>query len=109
MNAPANISPALARYRDAVVAFLPKAAGEELDARCRLLMARDTATAALTRCSDAEAGLMQEIQRLGTLYAFAAVPVPALRRLLEAQRFMLRAAACLGQFADAVEGESARG
>jgi hypothetical protein len=50
MNAPANIAaPELSRYADTVRTFLPTCHGRELELRCRIMSARENATAAIGR------------------------------------------------------------
>lgn len=100
MTAQPAPDPRISAYAPVVANMLPQCSGPELELRCRLLLARDVATKALARCSDAEAGLLGEIERLGHLHAFAPHDEAALSHLLRAQRFMLRAAACLGEFVD---------
>jgi hypothetical protein len=102
MNAPTTITDPIAAYASTVHVHLPDSHGADLDARCRLMLARDTAAKALNRCSDAEAGLMHEIERLGTKYALAGVSTEALGDLLNAERMMLKAAGYLGRFVDRV-------
>jgi hypothetical protein len=109
MNAPAHTAdPKLAAYAPQVVTFLPECHGTELETRCRLLMARDTASFALTRCHEEEAGLLQEIQRLGSSYAYAGLPEKSLRALLMALRRMLQAVGCLSEFVDGMGETDAR-
>lgn len=105
MNAPAQIAP-WQRYAEAVEAQLPGVFGEQLELRCRLMLARDTASAALWRCTDDETVIMHEIMRLGSLYAFREMPIDALEKLLRAQRRMMQAASALGEFVDALNPQT---
>lgn len=109
MNAPANILPAAVQlHAERVTTLLPGCFGDQLEARARLLLAADTASAALWRDpTEEQAFLYGEIMRLGQLYAYAdAVPTETLHALLRALRRMSQAAAHLGEFA---EGMNARG
>lgn len=109
MNAPSTIlPPAVAAHAERVTALLPGCFGDQLETRARLLLAADTASAALWCDPTEEQAVMYgEIMRLGQLYAFAdAIPTETLKALLMAMRRMLQAAAHLGEFA---EGMNARG
>jgi hypothetical protein len=102
MNAPAQILPPhLAHHVSAVHAMLPGCAGKELELRCRLLSARNSASFALGRacCSEDSTGVVTEIARLGTLYAFAPLGVDQLSRLMEALKRMMSAVGFLDDLA----------
>jgi hypothetical protein len=93
--------------------MLPGCDGEELQQRCSLLLARDNATAGLRRCSDEAAAVLEHVQRLATTYAFASLPLAALKALRYQIVMLTAAAAGLEQFAYGVasneEGADARG
>jgi hypothetical protein len=81
MNAPARIRPARAKYEPIVTHHMPLCEGQELDLRCSILQMRDNATSRLRRCSEEAYGILQDIQRLGTQYAYARIPLEELKEL----------------------------
>lgn len=104
MNAPANIvPPEMARYADTITAFLPACYGRELELRCRIMSARENATASIGRgrCAPEARGARMEIQRLALAYAYAPASCDELALLLEALRLLLRAAMRLDRLAEA--------
>jgi hypothetical protein len=109
VNAPANIlPPEMARYADTVMTFLPTCHGRELELRCRIMSARENATAAIGRgrCAPEAIGARTEIQRLALEYAYATASCEELELLLDALRLLLRAAMRLDRLS---EGTSGRG
>lgn len=109
MNAPANIvPPQFARYAEAVHTFLPGCHGRELELRCRIMSARDTASASLSRglCSPEAEATVSEMQRLASTYAYAELAEEQLDALLIALRSLIKAAFHLDEFAG---GAGARG
>jgi hypothetical protein len=81
MNAPAKIAPARDRYRMIVRHHCPAAEGDDLTLRCSLLLIRDKAASALRHCSEEAAGILIEVQRLASTYAFASIPTAELADL----------------------------
>jgi hypothetical protein len=81
VNAPVRIQPARDRYIPVVTHHVPLCEGRELVLRCSILLLRDQATSALRRCSDEAAGVMGEVERLATLFAFKRMPVARLEEL----------------------------
>jgi hypothetical protein len=107
MNAPANIAaPELSRYADTVRTFLPACHGRELELRCRIMSARENATAAIGRgrCAPEAFGARSEIQRLALEYAYAPASCDELALLLDALRLLLRAAMRLDRFSEGAGG-----
>jgi hypothetical protein len=106
VNAPATIEPVpddlLAVYGMAVAAIMPQCFGEELELRCRMLRARESATAALQHCAAETVPILNEIVRLSVLYAYASVETERLRALVQCLRRLMSASA----FADAAFAES---
>jgi hypothetical protein len=81
MNAPAKIKPGRDRYRPIVTHHMPGCRGEELLLRCSILLMRDQAASSLTRCSEEAHGILHEVQRLATAYAYARIPIDELKEL----------------------------
>jgi hypothetical protein len=107
MNVPANIlPPQLTRYVDAVHTFLPGCDGRELELRCRIMSARDTASASLSRglCSPEARATVAEMSRLASTYAYMPASEEQLDALLIALRALIKAAFHLDQFAEAAVG-----
>lgn len=92
MNAPAVIIPARDRYIPIVRHHVPHCDGRELVLHCSILFLRDQASSAARGCSDEALGILCEIERLATLFAFARIPVARLEEL-RAQLLRLTAAA----------------
>lgn len=110
MNAQTNLPKGLSAHKQTVRAMLPNVVGEELELRCRLLVARNTASFALSRQvreEDAQ-GLLVEIDALAARYAFADLDTDQIKKLLEGLRLMMRATAFLNEFTD-LRGADARG
>lgn len=101
MNAPTTFhpTPALAPHVERVTAWRATCTGADLETRARLLLAADTASAALWHCTETETVIMGEIMRLGQFYAYSDYPAETLRALLMALRKMSQAAAFLAEFA----------
>lgn len=109
MNAPVKIDRRVTAYEPTVTALLPETTGRELELRCRILLARDTAAFSLSRGSGGEADrLHAEIEHLASRYAFAPTSVERLELLLGALRHMMQAVVRLNELDDA-EGTGGRG
>lgn len=109
MNAPAKITPARDRYLPIVKHHLPACEGTELTLRCSLLLMRDNATSNLRRCSAASAGVLSEVERLATLYAYAPMPNEQLAELRYQLLRLTAAASGLEQFAYRLSGGTNEG
>jgi hypothetical protein len=96
----------MARYADTIRTFLPACHGRELELRCRIMSARENATALIGKgkCSPEALGARAEIQRLALDYTYAPVSEDELALLLDALRLLLRAAMRLDRLAEAVGG-----
>lgn len=104
MNAPVAIPPAVAAHAERVLVHLPGSIGADLETRARLLLASDTAAAALWGdTTEEQAALYDQINRLGQLYAYSTLPTEALKALLQALRRMSQAATYFGEFAEQVQ------
>lgn len=99
MNAPANVRPARDRYIPVVAHHVPLCKGRELSLRCSILLLRDQATSAARRCSDEAAGILAEIERIGTHYAFARIPTIELEQLRRHLVMLTTSASGLDMFA----------
>lgn len=107
MNAPATIvPPEMARYAETILTFLPACHGRELELRCRIMSARENATAVIGkgRCPPEALGARSEIQRLALEYAYAPASEDELALLLDALRLLLRAAMRLDRLAEGAGG-----
>lgn len=99
MNAPAKIAPARDRYIPIIRHHLPTCEGRELELRCSILMFRDTSASSMRRCSDEAHGILAEIQRLATLYAYASMPIEELAELRYRLGMLTASASGLEMFA----------
>lgn len=99
MTAPAKIAPARDRYIPIVRHHLPTCEGRELELRCSILMFRDNSASSMRRCSDEAHGILSEIQRLATIYAFASMPIEELAELRYRLGMLTACASGLEQFA----------
>lgn len=99
MNAPAKVAPSRDRYIPIVKQHLPTCEGKALELRCSLLMTRDNATSSMRRCSDEAHGILAEIQRLATLYAFTSMPIEELAELRYRLGMLVACASGLEMFA----------
>jgi hypothetical protein len=78
MNAPAKVAPSRDRYIPIVKHHLPACEGKELELRCSILFLRDKAAAAMRRCSEEAEGVLCEVQRIASTYAYANIPTESL-------------------------------
>ena len=91
MNATAKIRPSRGRYIPIVNHHLPRCAGKELDLRCSILFLRDQAASTMQRCSYEAYGTLSEVQRIGSAFAYAQIPIDPLER---ARYLLLRLTTC---------------
>jgi hypothetical protein len=68
-------------YAPVVKGLIPLCEGEELQMRCSILLVRDKSLASMRRCSEESHGVLAEVHRLASQYAFEAIPTEELREL----------------------------
>lgn len=81
MNAPAKIAPARERYETIVRHHLAGCSGKELELRCSILLMRDKAQSHMRGCSEEAYGVLEQVWRLGVLYAYELMPIGELEEL----------------------------
>lgn len=97
MNAP--IQPRWRQYIANVTAFLPGCDGEELRARCGLLVMRDQAMATKPACAEESYPLLEHVERTACNYAFQPMALHRLQRLRYELSKVVSAASGLELFA----------
>jgi hypothetical protein len=101
MNAQTKVTaaaPARDRYRPIVTHHLAGCSGKELGLRCSILLMRDMATSKQRDCSEEAYGILGQISRLATRYAFEIMPVEELESLRYALLRLTAVASDLEQF-----------
>lgn len=73
--------------------------GEELECRCSLLLIKDKAASSMNRCSDEAHGVLSEVHRLASQYAFEAMPIEELKELRYRLTMLTACASGLEMFA----------